>query len=174
MGLAITVIIAWARMEKSRGFTYLEIIIVMLILGIIATFGGSSYIGYNSRKQIETETQKLVSYFDLAQTKTLAGEPVCGTYAGNYSVSSTTDGESVSLALTPIGCSAQATYTFPTGYSLPQGDFTLTYTAEGTGITGVSCILLQHPKAELCGKVTIEPSGAFSDVIVPLSSCTCP
>lgn len=169
-----TVIIAWARMEKSRGFTYLEIIIVMLILGIIATLGGSSYIGYNSRKQIETETQKLVSYFDLAQTKTLAGEPLCGTYAGNYIVSSATVGDDISLSLTPNGCSAQATYVFPTGYSLPEGDFTLTYNAEGTGVTGASCILLQHPKAELCGKVTIEPSGAFSDQIVPLSTCTCP
>lgn len=169
-----TVIIAWARMEKSRGFTYLEIIIVMLILGIIATLGGSSYIGYNSRKQIETETQKLVSYFDLAQTKTLAGEPVCDTYAGNYSVSASTVSNSVSLSLTPLGCSAQATYTFPQGYSLPDGDFTLTYNPEGTGVTGVSCILLQHPKAELCGKVTIDPSGAFSDTIVPLTSCTCP
>ena len=142
-------------------------------MGILSTIGGRSYLEFNSRKQIESETKKIVSYLDLAQSKTLAGEPVCETYGGNYSVSTLTGASNVAMSLTPAGCSAQTTYTFPDGYSLPEGDFTVSYNPEGTGVTGDSCIILQHPRSDVCGKITIEPSGSLTDDVLPLDSCTC-
>lgn len=169
----MTVIFAWGHMERNKGFTYLEILIVMMIMGILSTMGRTAYLEYNSRKKVESETKQIVAFLDMAQTKTLGGEGTCDDYEGNYSVSTLTVGDTTTMSLTPLGCTSQATYVFPEGYTLPEGDFSVAYKVDGTGVTGSSCILLQHPKADVCGKVSLETSGSITYDFLPLSSCTC-
>lgn len=158
-------------MGKNNGFTYIEMMIVMLVIGILAFTGISSYTEFNARKQTEARAKKIVEYLDVARQKTAAGDKPssCGSYTGSYAV--TLVGNLMSL--TPGGCVTLATHSF-LDFTFPEGDFTVTYQPLGGGMTGDRCIIIQHPKAPICEKITLESSGIVKDELLPEASCVCP
>ena len=158
-------------MERNSGFTYIEILIVVMVIGILAVTGISSYSEFNSRKQTESAARKVVEYVQLAQEKTRAHDipSSCGSYGGFYY----TDLTGSSLTLVPSGCSALATHNVG-AFVYPEGDFRVNFDQFGTSASGDSCILVEHPRADFCGKVTIESSGIVSQELLLKASCTCP
>jgi prepilin-type N-terminal cleavage/methylation domain-containing protein len=166
----MAVIIVSGLMAKNRGFTYIEVLIVVGIISLLSVGGVASYSEFQARKQTEAETRMIESYIELAREKTSAGDRTgsCGTYGGYYSVTST--GAVVSLV--PNGCSAAASFTLRSGYTLPEGDIQADFRPLGAGYSGPSCIIVQHPNAELCGQITIESSGITSSEV--RTECTCP
>ncbi len=158
-------------MERNSGFTLVELMMVIFIIGFISTIGIASYTTFNARKVTESETKKVVEYLELSQSKTESGDRPsgCGTYAGYYTTSLTGS----TLSVTPSGCSAITSYTIE-DFSFPEGDFTVDYLPLGKGISGDTCILIQHPTADYCGKVEIEQSGIVKDDVVSVANCTCP
>lgn len=159
-------------MAKNSGFTLIELTLVILILGTLSTIGFQSYADVQSRKRVEAETHIVTGFLNLAYDKTYSSDKTatCGTFAGSYTVSLT----DVTLSLTPDGCPATTTHVFADGFTFPEGDFSTTFLPLARGITGDRCILIQHPTAQKCGKITIESSGIVSSEVVPLETCICP
>lgn len=156
--------------RNNAGFTYIELVIVIFTVSILAYMGTASYLNLNVRKDAEAETKKLVEYLDIARNKTQAQDKACPDYTGSYTVS--LNGSVMSL--TPVGCSATATYTFGDQYAFPQGDFTVAFQPLGAGATGDSCILLDHTTADVCGKVTITAGGTVEYAVTNSAGCVCP
>lgn len=169
-GLAVTT--AMDHMAKNNGFTLIELLLVILILGTLSTLGLQSYADFQARKRVDAETHIVTGYLNLAYDKTASSDKTssCDTYSGSYTVSLV---GSV-MSLTPDGCPALSTYTFEDGFTFPEGDFSTTFLPLGRGTSGDACILVKHPTAERCGKITIESSGIVSSDIVTLASCVCP
>lgn len=159
-----------AKNRRNSGFTYVEMMIVLLIIGILAVTGLTSYSEFQARSRTESETHMIESYIELAREKTSAGDRTgaCGTYGGFYSVI----GASSVVTLVPNGCPAAATYTLTDGFSLSEGDFQLDFQPQGGGMSGPTCIIVQHPTADLCGIITIESSGITSSTIQNDCSCS--
>ncbi len=169
--LGSIVTIAMDPMDRSSGFTLLELIFVILILGTLSLIALRGYGNLQQRTQTESATMRVLEYMRLAYDKASASDKTatCETYAGTYSVS--LSGSTMSLI--PDGCSAVTSYTF-SDFGFPEGDFQTTFQPLGKGITGDSCIVIEHPRADMCGIVRLETTGIASSVIESGESCVCP
>ena len=168
------VITVLVHMGKSSGFTYLEILIVIMVTTLLALAGKVAYSNFNVRKQLEAETKKAISYFDLARTQTIAGEKPCDTFEGFFSVFATQPGDTIELEVLPAGCPSQTAYTFPEGYSLASGNFLINYEPFGTGVNGSTCLILLQNSTDACAKLSFDQSGNLEDIITSGASCSCP
>jgi general secretion pathway protein H len=63
------------RLRRLHGFTLLEVLVVLLIVGVILTFAGLS-INVGVDRQLETEAQRLYALMDMASEEAvLTGRP---------------------------------------------------------------------------------------------------
>lgn len=157
-------------MGKNNGFTYIEILLVVFIMSIMAVGGYTVYSDVQTRKYIDAQGQIIVSYLELAREKTSAGDQTssCGTFNGYYSVSLVDH----VLSLTPNGCPAVTTHEFDSDLGFPEGDFQVDYNVLGTGYSGSSCVIVQHPRTDDCALITLEASGLAQTELT--QNCTCP
>lgn len=158
-------------MVKNNGFTLLELIFVILILGTLSLIALRGYGNIQQRTQTEAATKRVLEYMRLAYDKTAASDKTatCATYEGTYTVSLSGS----TMSLTPDGCAAVTTYNF-SDFSFPEGDFQTTFLPLGKGITGNACIVVSHPRADICGIVQLESTGIASDTIESGAACACP
>lgn len=166
------VITALVLMAKNSGFTFIELMIVVFVIGLLSSIGIVSYTEYNARKVTENETHKIVEYLDLGRTKALTADKPdsCPGFTGSYIVSSS----GTVVTLTPENCSATASMTLENAITLPEGDFSITFKPQGGGILGDTCILVSHPTQGHCGKISLEASGIVKSEQLKDSSCVCP
>lgn len=68
--------------RRSSGFTLVEVLTVMTILGVLLTIGIARYNDFNRRQILTQAVANLKSDLRLAQDKILAGEKDCSTCQG--------------------------------------------------------------------------------------------
>jgi prepilin-type N-terminal cleavage/methylation domain-containing protein len=75
------------KITNKQGFSLMELIIVIAIMGIMMSIGLYSLTGSRSQTQLETEAQKVISVIREAQNNALTGKtPQTGTYPCAFGV----------------------------------------------------------------------------------------
>ncbi len=72
-------------MRKNKGFTLIELLIVIVIVGILSTFGVSSYRKFNQNQILKQAAFNLANDLREAQQKAMSGEKPagCGTLSSH-------------------------------------------------------------------------------------------
>ena len=84
--------------RDTRGFTLVEMVVVILIMGIIATFSIPAFVKLNRSLQLKGAVQNLAGQLQLARSKAMAtGVPQImhlyqGTYGVDYHIHNTGEG----------------------------------------------------------------------------------
>ncbi len=171
--------------EKSRncsGFTFVELLVVLAIIGLITTIGIASYNSFNEQRVLDKTAYELKNQLRLARSRAISGEKDCETcgMAGSDGICGTDDdtgGTSVldgwyadfanlwiygscgstsfsqkTLVEIPAGVSMSVTGSIPTN--------TLQFKplGQGTNLTG-SVIIEFSGFVTKTSQVTIDPSG---------------
>jgi len=153
---------------NQRGFTLLELMIVLAITAVLTIGALSSYRGFDQLKRLEADSEAFIESVELAKKQVSSGEKPCVGYTGTYSVS----WGDTSFTVVPGGCSLLQSY------ELKGNEFeTATSSAvfnpfgRGTTLTTDQCILVRNIYHDQCQKITIETSGTVSSEANP--ECTC-
>lgn len=122
----------------KRGFTFIEIFVVVAIIGIIATISAVSFQHMNASAARESGAQELFNAFNDARTKAQisAGDSMYGVRVSSTTITRFTGGTFVS------GASGNKVYTFEgairaTSTLFTAGGFTAVFTKR-TGIPSVN------------------------------------
>lgn len=59
---------------KQKGYTLIELIVVVVILGLVLSLSLAGWTNYQSKETIRMETQEVVAWLRLIHTKALQGE----------------------------------------------------------------------------------------------------
>lgn len=158
-------------MAKNRdGFTLVEILIVLIVIGLFAGISLAYINTFSAKKGLETEMNKLTAILETAQKKAISGES-CASYTG-YQVSMTSS--SYTLYKCCGACTGAGnqimTYSFPTGYSVTNTGGTLNIQfkvlAAGTNLSSTRSISVKNssvtPTSTQCMIITVAPNGLIS------------
>ncbi len=165
-----TVITVIALMDKnSRGFTLLEVVLVLFIMAMMATGALSSYRSFDQTKRLEADADAFVEAIELAKKFTSSGQRPCVAYNGRYRVvwSGTT------VVVSPMGCPAIQTLTLK-GNEFITATSTVEFKpfARGTSLSGDLCILMRNIYHNQCRKIILEKSGTVHHEINTTCSCS--
>ena len=163
-------------MDKSKGFTLIEIIIVITILVLFSGLSIASYNNYTEQQKLETDTKKIVDVLELTRKKANTNDAsLCAgdefidlTRVHGFTFSTPT---SSSYKFVP-NCGPQLTPT-PIFYSTKilnnfWGDFTNTVTFSSGNIitfnTGADfCLILKNSVINSCRYIKVTNSGVISN-----------
>lgn len=107
------------RSKVSAGFTLIELVIVMAIVGIMASVIMASLTDGRTKKSVETNAHEFASALREAQNYALSGKQIGGNDVCKFSLG-WIDGSTYSLGYIPGGCAA-ASPTSIVNYSLKNG-----------------------------------------------------
>ncbi len=131
-------------MKTNKGFSLIELIIVIGIIGIVATIGVYSYQGYVANANLRSAARDLASYMNTMKQNAVSKQDTTFTIdfdktANTYTMNGTTV-QTKSLA--PPEQRQGGTYIF----SLPGGGttYTLTFLARGTLSPSTGSIILKN------------------------------
>lgn len=172
-----------ARMDKNNyGFTFLEILVVIVIIVLFSTMAVGGYTAFNENKKVDADTNQLISTLELAKKKSRAGDKSGLTQGGTDYSNCDLDGYTVSItssvayelrasvcANTSGLCSIGSGCTDVTimSYSLsPSMNMTPTtgsvsFTGGGLAVSGVSSITITNSKNNKSKIITISESGGI-------------
>lgn len=80
-------------LKNDLGFTLIEILIVVAIIGVLTTVGIASYNNFNERRIIEKAASDLKLYIRLAASKAMNNEKDCSVCGGADDNCTTNDGD---------------------------------------------------------------------------------
>lgn len=144
---------------KQKGFTLLEVIIVLAIIAALTVGAISSYRGFDQIKRLEADSEAFIEGLELAKKQASSGQKPCVDYEGQYSVTWTSD----QFVVTPVGCSSIQTYRFK-GNTIDTGTASVAFNSlgRGTSLSTDLCVLIRNVYHDQCQKITIETSGTAS------------
>lgn len=149
-----------------KGFTYIEVMIVIGIIALMASMIFAVYTQVRGRQTLKTESQRFVNVLDSSRRRANANDKACSLYNGTYTIEWTTSGYTV----TPGGCSAEPSYSLPSTITIDAAG-TATYKATGL-TTAADCMILQDSETSQCRKIDVEAGGVVNEQIE--SDCSCP
>jgi prepilin-type N-terminal cleavage/methylation domain-containing protein len=147
--------------KYEKGFTIIELIITLLIIGIFIVISLPAYNTFTAQQKLRNETRKLASIIDLAKKKSFSSDlynPNCTDFNG-YRVSITANNYSLNF-----GCSGSfqtlQTYALANNISITQGTGNLTFPALGLGISiTINTITLKSTTINRCQSISISAIG---------------
>jgi prepilin-type N-terminal cleavage/methylation domain-containing protein len=143
------------RLHESRGFTLIEMLVVILLLGIIAAFSVPAFLKLNRSLQLKGAVQNVTGQLQLARQKAMAtGQPqMMHLYAGEYGV----DYHIHNLGEGPTG-----------GWKLPNN---VTYNWTLAGVLASQQVQMNPDgRADRSGYVILETIGGLRDTVTVLLS----
>ncbi len=79
--------------HKKTGFTLIEVLIVVLIIGVLTSIGVASYNSFNERKKVEVAADNFTKVLRSMQSKAVNGQKDCSVCGGADSDCTTDDGD---------------------------------------------------------------------------------
>lgn len=157
-----------------RGFTLLELIIILAVVSTLSVFSLASYSTLNKEKTLQAETEQFIETLELAKKKVTAGDKLrCATTLTDYSVTITSTTSYTLIAGCATGDVTLATYQFPTNSPLVFSDYTAAetvFTPLSSGATA-NCIALSDPKLNKCRQVSVSTAATIGE---SGTDCSCP
>ncbi len=166
----------------KNGYTLIELLIVITIIGLFSALSLAYYNNFNETKKLTKETQRFLSVLDLAKKKSMAGDasmcssldpavtPAVAEYAVNILSAS-------SYQLAP-NCTAGLpnTITYNTDPSIvfpnPVGSVAF-YPL--TANSSSSCVILKNKNTSVCHYINVQNGGTVCDgTCSSCASCACP
>lgn len=144
----------FARIDKGLGFTLIELIIVITILGILTSIALPAFTGFISDQRIKTASFDVISTLMLARSEAIKRNTnvtvtsVGSNWANGWSVTATMGG-----AITTI--SSQAAYKKLT----IKGPASLSYNSSGRLATAASTIEISNNDSSSVRCISIDLSG---------------
>ncbi len=163
------------KLSLRRGFTLIEIIVVIAIIGILSTFVFSSFGKTSDIKVLETAARELTATLRKAQTDALngvggvSGEALCGHRVSN-------SGTRINTAVLLRSCS-NPTVTTTSSYNLSSGvSFGSAWTVEfsvphGTIVSGSTAVIQLTRNGESI-YVCVKSSGVIRETPVGVNDCS--
>jgi prepilin-type N-terminal cleavage/methylation domain-containing protein len=143
------------RLRETRGFSLIEMAVVILLIGIVATFSVPAFVKLNRSLQLKGAVQNVTGQLQLARQKAMAtGKPqMMHLYAGTYNV----DYHIHNLGEGPTG-----------GWKLPKN---VTYRWDLPGVLASQQVQLNPDgRADRSGYVILETIGGLRDTVAVLLS----
>ena len=79
-------------MQKQTGFTMVELLVVIVLIGILSTVGAPSFSRWRNNQQFETDTQQVISLLGDIRASALADEACDGAPASTWVASINSSG----------------------------------------------------------------------------------
>jgi prepilin-type N-terminal cleavage/methylation domain-containing protein len=138
------------KLREARGFTLIEMSVVILLLGIIAAFGVPAYVKLNRSLQLKGAVANLAGQLQLARQKAMAtGTPqimhlYASTYEADYHIHNNPSGQ------------PDAKWKFPTN---------VTYVWSTGTLTGQMVQMNPDGRADRSGMVILQTLGGLRDTV---------
>lgn len=174
------------KSSSIKGFTFIELIVVTVVIALFATLSFSTMNRFTNEKQLQNETKKIINVLELAKSKANAGDrSLCGSDAfvtpKVLDFTFQVDSES-SYKITP-NC-LDGSIPTPIYYSNTSGltfksniyPFSLTFPANYGEVT-CTCLIVKSDILTKCryikvSKNTVINEGSCSDCTC--TNCSCP
>ncbi len=154
---------------NQRGFTLLELMIVLAITAVLTIGALSSYRGFDQQKRLEADTEAFVEGVELAKKQVNSGEKPCVGYTGTYSIL----WGDTSFSVVPGGCAVLQSYEFKGNeFETATSSAVFNPFGRGTTLTSDRCVLIRNIYHNQCRKIIIETSGTVSSEVDPDCSCS--
>lgn len=159
------------RFEWSRGFTFIELLITMLIMTIVFTFGYANYRDFSRKQEIEGAQRLLKSDLRLAQKQASTGHKPSGSACDDpedlsgYKVESTSSTAYRISAVCSGGEITTKNVYLTQGYSnIVVSSFSVTFNvlAQGTNLASDLQIDLSQTVGLLTRMIVISPEGTIN------------
>jgi prepilin-type N-terminal cleavage/methylation domain-containing protein len=154
--------------SKQKGFTLLELMIVMAVIAIVLIGALSSYRGFDQTKRLEADTEAFVEAVELAKKLVSSGEKPCVGYTGQYAL----NWGGSQFSVIPLGCSTIQSYILKGNeFQTATASAVFNPLGRGTSLNATRCVLIHNRYHNQCQKITIETSGTATAEQNPTCSC---
>jgi len=160
---------------NPRGFTLIELMVVLIIISSLSVAGYVNYTGYNNDQRLRQTAQTFLNNLRLAQTDASAAKIPAGcANFGGYQVTFLNSSYTINAVCTVPGPSTQYAMTPDiTFHPLPD---TLLFgpLTNGISISGQTCIVLHSNSSNKDYKILVDPAGNINDGGFTVTPASCP
>ncbi len=151
--------------NMKNGFTLIELIVVLAIMGLITSMGFAFYNSYTQNAQLSQEASRLMDVLTVAQKKSTSPD-TCGVQTNQgYQVVTVATTYSLQLCCGPQSgsCTTASTiqnYTLPSFITLTSA--TIQFQTLSRGVIGAATLTLKNSNSSKCIDTTVNASGTIS------------
>ena len=165
-------------MKNQKGFTFIELLIVITIIALFSGLSLAYYNAYNEDLKLEAEARKVNDVLELAKKKASSGDVnlalACSGEFISYEVAvSTTTQYKMSLVCSG-GRILVYTYSIPADRNISVGvgvSVPFYKLSTGTGYTGNVIIKVKNTSSTKCIDITVSPAGLIEKGVVYIPGC---
>ncbi len=173
--MAISKSTPFKKSSTSKGFTLLEMMLVVLIMLIFFGMSLKLYSNLNLQKKLESETKYVVEILELAKKKTISGDKTGlddSCILSGYKIVYTQDSYAL-FAICPDDRAVGKEFASSYGISL-SGDGTNEVVFNPFGVGAVpACVIITNTATNKCRMITVLQSASIS-YAAESQSCVCP
>jgi len=163
------------RFTKQQGFTIIELLIGIIIIGLFSTITISSMRGFGEKKELEAQKDKFVTVLELAKKKARSGDAGGCTQLDHYEVEiqSTTSYQLKPICQTGTGTNETFTVAQSSSARISSYSSSITSYAPISNQVSANCIVINDATADSCYKLTVLESGIINEANQSGANCTC-
>lgn len=148
-----------------RGFTLIELMVTVVIMGLLVGGGVAAYSGFNERQQVVTKGKEVMQFIRTAQKKASSGEKPsgCSDKLTAYKVEVVLPSEIQLLALCSGGSSPETLSIDPLTFGA-NTDFSFLTVGGGTSLSADEIIEVKNGSTTY--QITISHAGSISGSVL--------